>query len=266
MRFKLKLSIPDRNRKTLLPINYQYELSSAIYKIIALGNEEFSSFLHEKGFIEKNKQFKLFSFSNLHIPKFGRIDDRLEILSEHVNLIVNFYPIEAIEPFVAGLFSNQIIEVGDRKSTAIFNISGIEKLMVPDFSNSMSFKTLSPINISYLGQNKKHALYLTPEDSRFEELLINNLKNKYIAYQNFNNQPNFLTENFDYELSVGKDIRSKLITIKKDTPQESKIKGFDFSFDLKAPAELLKIGYYAGFGEKNSMGFGCVETWVKREG
>jgi hypothetical protein len=32
---------------------------------------------------------------------------------------------------------------------------------------------------------------------------------------------------------------------------------------LNAPVELIKTGYYAGFGEKNSMGFGCVE--IKRQ-
>ncbi|MCB0538258.1 MAG: CRISPR-associated endoribonuclease Cas6, partial [Bacteroidetes bacterium] len=32
-----------------------------------------------------------------------------------------------------------------------------------------------------------------------------------------------------------------------------------FHFELTAPVELHEIGYEAGFGEKNSMGFGCVK-------
>ena len=259
MRFQLKLSIENRN-KTLLPINYQYELSSAIYKIFHSGNEEFSNFLHSKGFTDENKQFKLFTFSNLYIPKFKRTSDRLQILSTGVSFIISLYPIETFEPFITGIFKNQKIEIGDKKTSVQFSISNIEKLQEPNFESPMSFKTLSPINVSYQAANKKHAHYLHPEDSRFEELLINNLKNKYIAYQNFINEPISLSDNFDYELKVGKNIRSKLITIKKGSPHETKLKGYDFSFTLKAPKELLKIGYYAGFGEKNSMGFGCVEV------
>ena len=39
---------------------------------------------------------------------------------------------------------------------------------------------------------------------------------------------------------------------------ESKLIGYQFDFFLDAPAELIRIGYYTGFGEKNSVGFGCV--------
>jgi CRISPR-associated endoribonuclease Cas6 len=34
--------------------------------------------------------------------------------------------------------------------------------------------------------------------------------------------------------------------------------GYMYEFDLTAPAELQKVGYYAGFGHLGSQGFGCV--------
>lgn len=262
MRIKLKLSISKGSHDTLLPINYQYELSSAIYKIIESGNKEFSDFLHRKGFTEKNKKFKLFTFSNFYIPKFKLQGDRLKILSAGVSCIISFYPIETVEPFIQGLFQNQRIEIGDRKLSVRFKVQQIEKLREPDFSSQMRFKTLSPMNVSFKPQNKPYAQYLHPEDSRFEEVLIKNLQNKLIAYQKFTNQNIILPEKFNYEIKPDKQIKTKLITIKKGSAQESKIKGFDFSFSIKAPVELIRIGYYAGFGEKNSMGFGCCE-WFR---
>lgn len=30
-----------------------------------------------------------------------------------------------------------------------------------------------------------------------------------------------------------------------------------YNFELEATAELIRIGYLAGFGEKNSLGMGC---------
>ncbi|WP_407654189.1 CRISPR-associated endoribonuclease Cas6 [Arcicella lustrica] len=34
---------------------------------------------------------------------------------------------------------------------------------------------------------------------------------------------------------------------------------YDFSFEITAPASLLKVGYSGGFGKESSMGCGCVE-------
>ena len=69
---------------------------------------------------------------------------------------------------------------------------------------------------------------------------------------------NFANNDLRFEL-INKP-KSKLIKIKTDTPQQTHIKGFLFDFKLSAPVELMKLGYFAGFGEKNSLGFGCGEV------
>jgi CRISPR-associated endoribonuclease Cas6 len=38
------------------------------------------------------------------------------------------------------------------------------------------------------------------------------------------------------------------------------VRGYLCEFELQAPAELLRLGFQAGFGEKNSLGFGCAEV------
>jgi CRISPR-associated endoribonuclease Cas6 len=53
--------------------------------------------------------------------------------------------------------------------------------------------------------------------------------------------------------------RQKGITVKMGTPQQSKLVGYHYNFKIKDDRELLRMGYYCGFGEKNSMGFGCCE-------
>ena len=52
----------------------------------------------------------------------------------------------------------------------------------------------------------------------------------------------------------------KLITLKEGRSDETKIKGTLAPFRLKAPRELIEVGYECGFGEKNSMGFGMVKV------
>jgi CRISPR-associated endoribonuclease Cas6 len=54
--------------------------------------------------------------------------------------------------------------------------------------------------------------------------------------------------------------KEKKIIIKAGTPEETKVRAYLFDFELQAPVPLLEFGYDAGFGEKNSTGFGCVEV------
>lgn len=63
MRFYIRLDRISRER--FLPINYQYELSAAIYKVIDRADSGFSDFLHRQGYLAFGKQFRLFTFSRL---------------------------------------------------------------------------------------------------------------------------------------------------------------------------------------------------------
>ena len=80
MRFKITLTPDKRVFGYALPINYQYELSSFIYHTLACADAEYSTWLHENGFVTDTKRFKLFSFSNLIFPAYKIVSDRIEIL------------------------------------------------------------------------------------------------------------------------------------------------------------------------------------------
>ena len=49
MRFRLVLEV-DRAQGDLLPLNYQYEQSAVIYKILSRSDRDYSSWLHDNGF------------------------------------------------------------------------------------------------------------------------------------------------------------------------------------------------------------------------
>ncbi|MFP3861099.1 MAG: CRISPR-associated endoribonuclease Cas6 [Bacteroidales bacterium] len=271
MRFKLILETNTNNNGNLLPLNYQYELSSWIYKTLNYGNQEFADWLHQEGYTNDYKNFKLFTFSNLLIDKYEIKSDRMKINSRENALIVSFYPINSLEYFVTGLFNNQQFTIGDKKTRAAFTIKTVEKLPEPEFKSTMEFKTLSPVLISYKNsENQKYAEYKHPEDDNYSDLLIKNLVEKYNAFYKTEANPFGVpnpervkpleTDNFDYELKTLTKPKSRLITIKSGTKQESKLRGYLYKFQIKAPAELIRLGYYAGFGEKNSLGFGCGEV------
>ncbi|MCH8568718.1 MAG: hypothetical protein LAT67_10660 [Balneolales bacterium] len=47
---RIKLTITPEGAGNILPINYQYEISAWIYRMIHDGNAEFAAWLHNKGY------------------------------------------------------------------------------------------------------------------------------------------------------------------------------------------------------------------------
>ncbi len=117
MRFKLTLQA--LNKGNCIPFNYQYPLSSAIYKIIQSANSEFATFLHDKGYGDGHKSFKLFTFSDIK-TSFTKNGDRMQLQNGHAELLVCFYVPEAAENFIKGLFLNQQLQIADHKSKLLF--------------------------------------------------------------------------------------------------------------------------------------------------
>ncbi len=128
MRLRLTLKLVAG---TTLPCNYMYELSSCLYKVLNEGNPVFADWLHNKGFCKERKVFQLFNFC------FKIIGDRLLVLSDTIRLVVSFYPIEAIEAFVMGVFKDRQLEIGDRKSKIVFEVAAIERIAEPVFETKM---------------------------------------------------------------------------------------------------------------------------------
>jgi len=256
MRIKLTLYSPEKGQ--LIPINYQYALSSFIYRTIERSDNGYSRWLHEHGFASGNKKFKFFTFSLLNIPQREIIGDRIKILCDRIELTISMLSEKSIEHFIIGMFENQEANIRDSR----FKVKFIEQVPQPKFSERMRFKTLSPIVLSR--KNEQGEEYLGPDDPEYFEYLKRNLEEKYIAHCLATNTPvgqTFLSVGDEPQVSGFKLLngrRSKLITIKEGRPDQTRVRGFDFSFELEADPEFMRLGYECGFGKLNSLGFGCV--------
>lgn len=254
MRFKITFQLTEPSRN-ILPVNYQFELSSWIYKTLSYGSPEFSKFLHESGYLNKEKKFKLFCFSRLQTAKYRVDGDRMTIQGNEITLIISFLPVEALEPFVCGLFKGLQFNLGDKKSQVPLRVTTVERIADPEFSGRMAFHLLSSVHlIKPRPDNPDQVDHLSPEHPDYERLFLLNLAEKYNAY---NTPQAFNITNAKFEVLT--KVKSNVISIKTGTPQESRLKGYLFDFMLTAPVELIKTGYFAGFGKENSQGFGCGE-------
>jgi len=254
MRFKITFNRIGKLR--MLPMDYQYYLSAWIYKVIGQADPEFSKFLHEHGYTSGNKLFKLFCYSPLNFgkPVLWKEKALFEIQTDEISLNVSFCLAEAAEKFIIGLFNNQQVYIGDRFNGIDLIVKQIERMPDSAFSQTMSYKAGSPVVVSVKTENEKYPQYLAPTATDYAKLLQQNILNKY---QSVPNQPEIPeVEIFKFELKGTP--KSKLITIKPYTPEQSKVRGFLFDFKLTCPVEIHQVIMACGLGEKNSTGFGWI--------
>ncbi len=254
MRCKIVLNVRPESTGNILPVSYQYELVSCIYKKLTYNYNKFVNWLYLNGYNETIIQkYKLFSVSNFYIPKIKVTGDRLEILTRKIQFWISFLPDKGTMNYVNNVLLNQVIVIGDTISKVEFEIESITEYGVDDFYPTMEYLSLSPIVVTVIRRNKSIG-YLSPEDNFYSEYLINHLLDKYqmIYGEEFPYDPNY---NFTL-LSLPK---RRGIYIKRFTHQESKVIGYMYKFRMSMHPILHKLMYSTGIGDKIGLGFGCIE-------
>jgi CRISPR-associated endoribonuclease Cas6 len=257
MRIKLKLSFIGTNRT--LPLNSNYFQTALIYHIINSSSSEYSTFLHDQGYVfEGHKPFKFFTYSQFIVPKKRIEGENLVSLSPEIYWHISSPIDEFVQHLVLGLYEHNELNLQEAR----LRIETAEAVPAPAFTTKMKFSLLSPIVVSTLRENETTAYYIRPEESAaFSEGVRKNLMAKYQTL--FEKPP----ENDDLELTFDQDYINKrngkisrLIRIK-----ETQIKGVMAPFFVTGSKELIWLGYECGFGEKNSMGFGMARVPTNRD-
>ena len=139
----------------------------------------------------------------------------------------------------------------------------VRKLDRPELTDDMQFIMLSPLVCSTKREPEQYPQYLFPGDMEFERVLLENLCRKHQVLHGREFSCN--SDQFSFELDQAYMVRmhgkvQKLIALKEGRSDETMVKGTLAPFRLKAPKELIEVGYECGFGEKNSQGFGMVKV------
>lgn len=263
MRFRVTMNVEGKNRE--MPINYQYEMMSAIYSVLENADSEYARMLHDEGYSSDIKKFKLFCFSNLIVPNrgiatrevSGKSYTRLIVKSDQVYWYIGFALPEGMQKFVQGIFSNQQIRIADSFGGVTFRVVEVQLDSEPEEINGpIECQTLSPICVSKKVDGKTTVAYISPTEEGYEGALLTGLLERYKAL----NGKEFEGDRYCKLTVLGNEPKSKLITIKADTAQQTKVKGFTYYFNIELPHELFKIAYNSGLGEKCGMGFGMIKV------
>ncbi len=253
MRFTINLQ-PIGN-KPVMPINYQYLFSSWVYKTISKADADFAEQLHNKGYSDGLRNFKLFSFSRLMVrkPK-PQPQGRLTFAPAVFPVELSFYLDEIFRPFIMGLFSGAEGQVVDKYGGIDFSVQEIQRMPEPEWKPTMCFETLSPVHVN-LRRDKNFIRHLSPFDADFKLAVFDNLVHKYNAAHP-DSDITFELDDFRFELASNANKRR--IIIKEHLPEATSLIGYDFKCRITAPAELMRIAYHAGLGKSNAMGLGLL--------
>jgi len=262
---RLRLTIRPSHAQTSIPLSYEYYLSAAIYQWIELSSPEFSDFLHNKGYSTETlkRSFKHFCFSQLFIEHACVVGEEIHINGGNILWYIGMPIEESLQHLVAGLFEWRECFIGREENK--FSIEQVETLPDPIWTQRMKFRTLSPVTVSVPEERngKLTPRYLKADDPQLSESLRLNVLHRYESlYGELPSDTEFCcTTDAEYiARRGGADRVSKLVTIKKGLPEETKVRGFRCPVTLEGSVELIKLSYDSGLGEKGSMGFGMLEV------
>ncbi|SFE65587.1 CRISPR-associated endoribonuclease Cas6 [Thermophagus xiamenensis] len=254
MRFQITFNRTGKQR--MLPMDYQYYISAWIYSVLKKADESFARFLHEKGYGQsETKLYKLFCFSRLYFgkPKMWRERKLFEIDTTTLRLKVSFDVTQAAATFIKGLFAGQECYIGSRFNGLDLQVTNVQALPEPSFSETMHYRLLSPWVVSYQPDKQRPAQYLKPDDESFLELSVRHITEK------FKNTRNQVVPENKISFVPHQQYKRSGFVIKPDTPQQTRVVGNLFDFQLTAPVEVHQMIWNGGVSEKSSLGFGWCE-------
>lgn len=225
-----------------LHYDYQYGLASMLYSKLATSNIELAKEIHSK------KGFKFYTFSNLILE--NRIAEKNGLNFRTAHFFLSSPDPKFIRSFAEGLLLEPEFFLGNNENKVSFIIERIEVLPVIRFSDTCTFRTLSPIYLKTLRKQEDRLVEfdLYPKDSKFHENLHKNLVARYEEFYGLKIDRDF------FEVINIPSFKPKRVTVESNYRRCSLMDLY-----LSANPELLQFAYDAGLGEKNAMGFGCVD-------
>ncbi len=226
------------------PVNfdYQYGLASMLYFKLARADVKLANEMHA------HQGFKFYTFSNLMLMNRKSCREGLCFGSAH--FILSSPDDRFIRSFTEGLLQQPEFYLDGPCGRVNFAIERIEILKDASFGDECWFRTLSPIYVKTIRKDneKLREVDLYPTEPKFYENLHRNLVERFSEF--YGRAPE---DRFDVIETA--NIKARRIMI-ADCYRRCCL----MNLRLQASPELLKFAYDAGLGEKNAMGFGCVDV------
>lgn len=226
-----------------VPWHYPEWLQGLIYKKLKKSAPDLASRLHSEGFVAGSKRYKLITFSWL-FPKSAVQKENGLLMTPPIKWWISSPLAAVIEAIVYCFLTWPEIQLGKQK--LLVAVVQTEPIFCP--GDTVILETLSPIVVStgVIEGGKLRKIFLSPESQDFSRVITENLQHKALAL-------------WGEKISEGTvemkplEYHSKLVTV-----YGTKVRCYEGVFEVKGHPELIKLGYEAGFGERNFQGFGMM--------
>jgi CRISPR-associated endoribonuclease Cas6 len=234
------------NNQFTLPVSHNHILQGFIYSHL---ENSLASKLHNEGFKFERRKFKLFTFSRL----LGKVTflkrEQRFLFHSPFKLVISSPKNEILQSLAEHMI--QLPEFLIKGQRVL--VESVSVKHTPKLAEKINIRMLSPVTIystlkTATGSSKTY--YYNPSEKEFSELIRQNLIKKYKAIYQKDPNPEFKI----IPVGVNKS-HEKIITYKGTV-----IHGWMGKYRLSGNRELLRLGYEAGLGSKNSQGFGLFET------
>lgn len=244
MRFILSFQC---DRPLLLPRAHHNMLEGLVYNLLSI-DEEYSEFMHNRGYIACGNSYKLFTFGPLKGPH-----SVMNNMIAFQNTVL--WELRSPDPHFCKVLGESLTS---RKSCRIGS-SEVELADCcieesPVFGEVERIKMISPIVLSHSADSEggKRYIYHNPLEDRYSEYANGNFRRKFQAA--YGQEPPW-----DIHLEALKvGMSDKCVTCYKG---KRNIVGWKGVYKLSGDPFAIRFLYETGLGAKNSIGFGMFESY-----
>ena len=259
-----------------IPCNYQYAVSSALYKTLIEYNPALGNRLHDG---ESRNRLKLFVFSCLNSDPHPKIvpgkDGRTSLLFGR-RCWMRF---ASVVPEIVFNMSEALLNTGALLIHGVrFKVKKVEMVKPPQFRPSMIYRPFGQNGMIVCRYNGKTQF---PDNSvpglpDCDVLLAENLRHKLLRF--YEVRPDILSNylsvsNLTLDSIRDLEIKVEFLPLKPDLPfrtglfeiKNTRQRAFRAPFRLTAPEVVHRIAWLCGAGSLNSQGFGFLTTGKQEE-
>lgn len=256
---------------TIIPINYQSEISNWVFSVLSKAGPEMSAWAQKRGYDFASHTFKLFTFSPLAIYPYEMDQARQEfrLQGNQVKLTFSCYIDPSFEQQLIYLFRQLPLTLGVVDGQpAKFEVKHWQVMPRPNFKETMQLKAGAPISVTNVDDEKPvPSPYLMPDNPDYDVSFFTHAVRRFKAATQYKSLAGLklLDPSLAMHFRLFGQSKSRLIHLKPNTDGIAQLRGFVYDFEVTMSLPLLEFCYFAGFGEYPQLGFGFVEIKEKEK-
>ena len=261
---RLKITLEMTSRRNVIPMNYQFFISSWIQQVLESANEEFAAFLLEsKSETPLFDAFKRFSFDKLKFTQYQLWgDDRLFEINGPLFLYLGLDIEDSAINMMKTLFMDKTGVLGDIYNQIDFKVTAVEPVLEPEFEAIAHYKLQTPWVVSSQNEFDTYVQYLSPDDPNFAPLAIDQIVN---SFNEAHPEEPVSKEEIKLQIIPAPFYKRQGYINNPGTENETRILGYLCDCLLMGPERVHKMVWSSGISEHNNLGFGWVQYYNNKD-